>query len=143
MTDEEDLYREIIVDHSQNPRNQGELKQPTHQHQGFNPLCGDEVELQLDIQGDLIQDVAFQGSGCAISQASASMLTQELKGKTLEQARQLTHTFKSWMKDRQAESCPEELGDFQALSGVRSYPVRVKCALLAWTTLEEALKPPR
>ncbi|MFN8609695.1 MAG: SUF system NifU family Fe-S cluster assembly protein [Vulcanimicrobiota bacterium] len=139
MSDEEDLYREIIVDHSQSPRNQGSLEHPTHRHHGYNPLCGDEIELQLKVDDDRIEEVVFQGSGCAISQASASMLTQQLKGKTTAEANALIGTFKSWMKDRQAEHCPESLGDIEALAGVRSYPVRVKCALLAWTTLEHAL----
>lgn len=139
MGDEEDLYREIIVDHSQSPRNQGTLEHPTHQHHGYNPLCGDEIDLQLEVNEDRIQQVVFQGSGCAISQASASMLTQQLKGKTTAEATALIGTFKTWMKDRQAAQCPETLGDIEALAGVRSYPVRVKCALLAWTTLEHAL----
>mgnify|MGYP003612146672 CR=1 FL=1 len=139
MAEEEDLYKEIIVDHSQSPRNQGTLEHATHQHHGYNPLCGDEIELQLQVEDDLIQAVAFQGSGCAISQASASMLTQQLKGKTTAEATALIGTFKTWMKDRLAPLCPEELGDVEALSGVRSYPVRIKCALLAWTTLEQAL----
>jgi len=139
VVEEEDLYREIIVDHSQSPRNQGTLPKPTHRHHGYNPLCGDEIELQLEVNDGCIQQVVFEGSGCAISQASASMLTQQLKGKTTEEATALIGTFKTWMKDRQAEECPESLGDIEALSGVRSYPVRVKCALLAWTTLEHAL----
>ncbi|MBT9585865.1 SUF system NifU family Fe-S cluster assembly protein [bacterium] len=140
MEDDEDLYREIIVDHSQSPRNHGELVNPTHLHHGFNPLCGDEIELHLRVtEQGLIEEIAFQGSGCAISQASASMLTQQLKGKSTDQAATLLATFKTWIKDRQALHCPEELGDFEALSGVRNYPVRVKCALLAWTTLDEAL----
>lgn len=139
MVEEEDLYREIIVDHSQSPRNQGTLEKPTHQHHGYNPLCGDEIELYLEVGEDRIQQVLFQGSGCAISQASASMLTQQLQGKTTAEAVALIGTFKNWMKDRQAQECPESLGDIEALSGVRSYPVRVKCALLAWTTLEHAL----
>ena len=140
MDDEEDLYREIIVDHSQSPRNHRELKGPTHSHHGFNPLCGDEIELQLQVsdQGK-IEAIAFQGSGCAISQASASMLTQQIQNHTTEEALELLTTFKTWIMDRNAAECPEELGDFQALSGVRNYPVRVKCALLAWTTLKEAL----
>lgn len=139
MVEEEDLYREIIVDHSQSPRNQGTLASPTHRHHGYNPLCGDEIELQLEVNDGCIQQVVFEGSGCAISQASASMLTQQLKGKTTAEAVALIGTFKDWMKDRQAQECPESLGDIEALSGVRSYPVRVKCALLAWTTLEHAL----
>jgi len=139
VDDEEDLYKEIIVDHSQSPRNQGKLEHATHHHHGYNPLCGDEIELQLQVENDLIEGVAFQGSGCAISQASASMLTQQLKGKTTAEATALISTFKTWMKDRQAPECPGELGDVEALSGVRNYPVRIKCALLAWTTLEQAL----
>lgn len=141
MNDLDDLYRDIIVDHYQRPRCQGTLEHPTHQHQGMNPLCGDEVEFQLQLEGDRIQDVRFQGSGCSISLASASMLAEQLRGKTLAEVSELTSVFKKWMKDRQAEECPEELGDFAALAGVRSYPVRVKCALLPFATVEQALQP--
>jgi len=141
MDEEEDLYKEIIVDHSRHPRNHRVLATCTHHHHGVNPLCGDEIEIQLrlDPSGEIL-DVGFQGSGCAISQASASMLTQLLKGASLSQAQQWMSSFKSWMKNRESGPCPEELGDFEALSGVRNYPVRVKCALLAWSTLEQALK---
>lgn len=139
MDDEDDLYQEIILDHSQSPRNQGTIEHPTHQHHGFNPLCGDEIDLQLNIKEDRVQEIMFQGSGCAISQAAASMLTQQLKGKTTTEMVAMIDIFKTWMKDRQIKDCPEILGDFEALSGVRSYPIRVKCALLPWTTLEQAL----
>lgn len=140
MTEDEELYKEIIVDHSQTPRNHGVFENPTHQHHGHNPLCGDEVELQFSVKDGIIQKVMFQGSGCAISQASASMLTQQLVGKTTEQALEELELFREWMRARGVSECPDCLGDFQAMAGVRVYPARVKCALLAWTTFEEALE---
>jgi nitrogen fixation protein NifU and related proteins len=140
MNDLEDLYRDIIVDHYQHPRCQGNLEAPTHQHHGVNPLCGDEVEFQLQLVEDRVDGIAFQGSGCSISLAAASMLAAQLKGKTLSEVQQLGQEYKEWMKDRQAAECPEALGELAALSGVRSYPVRVKCALLPWATIEQALE---
>lgn len=136
---DDDLYKEIILDHTQHPRGKNPVECPTHSHQGYNPLCGDEVELQLQVVDDRIAAVGFQGSGCSISQASASMLTEQLLGKTLMEADQVARDFRGWMMDRQAPECPEGLGDLEAFSGVRSYPVRIKCALLAWSTLEQAL----
>lgn len=140
VLDDDDLYRELIVDHTQNPRCHGPLIGSTHAHQGFNPLCGDEVELQLKIQDDRIAAVRFQGSGCSISQAAASMFAEQVEGKSLLEARHLAAEFRNWMMDRQATHCPEALGDLEALSGVRNYPVRIKCALLTVSTFEEALK---
>lgn len=139
MSEVEDLYRDIIVDHSQSPRNQGSLEAPSHQHQGYNPLCGDEVEVQLRIEDGKIVEVRFQGSGCSISQASASMLTQQVAGLSVAEALALSQEFRLWMQSRQCPDCPEHFGDLEALSGVRSYPARVKCATLAWSTLEQAL----
>lgn len=138
--DDEDLYKEILLDHSRTPRNYRTLESATHHAEGVNPLCGDEVEIQLQIEGDTIQAVAFQGSGCTISQASASMLTQLLTGQKLQDLPTLVSSFRDWIMTRDDCDCPEQLGDFQALGGVRNYPVRVKCALLAWATLERALK---
>ena len=135
----EELYKDIILEHCANPAHQGTLERFTHSHVGFNPLCGDEIELQLLIEEGVVQDVRFRGEGCSISQASASMLTQEVTGKTLEEVARLSEAFKAWMKER--GSLPSmDIGDLEALAGVRSYPVRIKCALLPWTTLHEALK---
>lgn len=137
----EDLYKEIILEHASNPRRRGCVATATHSHVGFNPLCGDEVELQIEVRDGIIQDIRFQGEGCSISQASASMLTEEVVGKSLEQVQHLGESFKAWMKDRAMSEPPEEIGDLEALAGVRLYPVRIKCALLPWTTMAEALKP--
>jgi nitrogen fixation protein NifU and related proteins len=136
MTD--DLSREIILDHYQNPRNQGRLEQPTLANRGHNPLCGDEVELWLGIDDDCIRDIAFSGRGCSISQASASMMTEVVKGQTVGDADAAVQRFTQRMTDRQP--APAELTDeLDALQGVKKYPARVKCALLPWTTLRESL----
>ncbi len=140
ISEDDDLYRDIIVDHPQRPRCHGILDQPTHSHQGFNPLCGDEIEIHLDIGDDCIRQIRFQGSGCSISQAAASMLSEQLQGKSLPEAQKIAHDFRTWMMDRQAPQCPEGLGDLEALAGVRNYPVRIKCALLSSSTFEQALK---
>ena len=136
----DDLYREIILDHYQSPRNQGRLDAPDVATQGSNPLCGDEIEVSLAIDGGRIADVAFQGRGCSISQASASMMTESIKGKSVAEAEELLGTFKTIMTDKNAPEADEDaLGDLEALQGVRRYPVRVKCALLAWNVLKEGL----
>jgi nitrogen fixation NifU-like protein len=136
----EDLYKDVILDHAGSPRCRGTLEHPTHRHLGLNPLCGDEVELQFVVRDGVIEQVRFQGEGCSISQASTSMFAQEVQGKTVEQLRHLTDVFRTWMRDRVSGEVPEELGDLEALAGVKRYPARVKCALLAWTTAEEALR---
>jgi nitrogen fixation NifU-like protein len=136
MTD--DLSREIILDHYQNPRNHGRLEQPTLANRGHNPLCGDEVELSLGIDDDHIRDIAFSGRGCSISQASASMMTEVVKGQTVDAAEAAVQRFTERMTDR--KPAPPELTDeIDALQGVKKYPARVKCALLPWTTLRESL----
>ena len=136
----DDLYREVILDHYQSPRNQGRLSAPDVATQGSNPLCGDEIEVSLAIDGGRIADVAFQGRGCSISQASASMMTENIKGKTLDEAADLLGTFKTLMTDRNAPDLDaDEIGELEALQGVKRYPVRVKCALLPWTALQEAV----
>ncbi len=136
----DDLYREIILDHYQSPRNQGRLDAPDVATQGSNPLCGDEIEVSLAIDDGRIADVAFQGRGCSISQASASMMTESIKGKTVAEAEEMLGTFKTVMTDKNAPEVDEDLlGDLEALQGVRRYPVRVKCALLAWNVLKEGL----
>jgi nitrogen fixation NifU-like protein len=134
----DELYREVILEHYKSPRNRGRLDQPDVATRGKNPLCGDEVEISLAFDGDKVRDVRFSGRGCSISQASASMLTEAIKGKSVAEAETLVEHFKATMRG-EGES-EEDWGDLEALQGVRKYPARVKCALLAWTTLEEGLE---
>lgn len=135
----EDLSREIILDHYQNPRNHGRLDEPTVANRGHNPLCGDEVELSLLISAaDRVDDIRFAGRGCSISQASASMMTDVVKGHTLEEVSTAVQQFTQSMANRQP--APTELEEeLDALQGVKRYPARVKCALLPWTTLRESI----
>jgi len=137
----DDLYQDIILDHYRSPRHQGLLDDPDLKGEGFNPFCGDQVVLTLDLDdAGRIAKVGFEGQGCSISQASASMLTGQLEGKTLEEAEGLVHIFKGVMQG--GEFTPEqedELGDVVALEGVKRFPIRIKCALLGWTTLQDAI----
>ena len=136
----DDLYREVILDHYQSPRNRGRLPAPDVATQGTNPLCGDEIELSLAIADGRIANVAFQGRGCSISQASASMMTESIKGKRLDEAAEVLDTFKTMMTNKNAADVDaEELGELEALQGVKRYPVRVKCAILPWNVLKEGL----
>ncbi|MCS7276186.1 MAG: SUF system NifU family Fe-S cluster assembly protein [Dehalococcoidia bacterium] len=135
----DDLYRDIILEYYRSPRNRGRLPQPTISREGQNPLCGDEVSLDLLVEDGVIKDARFQGQGCSISQASASMLTEAVRGLTLEQAEELYHRFHRLMTGDETVDATE-LGDLEALSGVRKFPVRVKCATLAWHVLDEAIK---
>ncbi|MGH2365251.1 MAG: Fe-S cluster assembly sulfur transfer protein SufU [Chloroflexota bacterium] len=134
----DDLYREVILDHYKRPRNKGALEPHTVRAEGNNPLCGDEIQLDVNLRNGDIADIAFSGSGCSISQASASMMTEAVKDKGVAGAEQLIALFKEMMRGQAVEV--DELGDLEALQGVQKFPVRIKCALLAWTTLEEALK---
>jgi len=134
----DELYREIILDHYRNPRNRGSLEEPSLSGEGDNPLCGDEVKLEVAVQGDRIAAVRFLGRGCSISQASASMLTQAIMGLSLDEAEALFESFKGMMYGADQVDA-ESLGDLEALQGVRKFPVRVKCATLAWNVLQEAL----
>jgi len=134
----DELYREVILDHYKRPRNRGELDPHTARVEGNNPLCGDEIQLDVVLNDGELQNVAFQGRGCSISQASASMMTEAIKERPVEEVRRLIETFKSMMHGNDVDV--DELGDLEALEGVQKFPVRIKCALLAWTTLEEALK---
>lgn len=143
----EDLYREVILDHYRNPRNKGHLDEPTSTAQGVNPLCGDEINIDLRIDGGVVTEVAIDGQGCSISQASASMMTDAIKGKTVEEVAELTSKFRTMMSLEEGEDPGlnpdrpgEVLGDIEALQGVRQYPVRIKCASLGWTTLMDALE---
>jgi nitrogen fixation NifU-like protein len=153
----EDLYREIILDHYRNPRNRGELPSPpAHAETGFNPLCGDEITLYVQVEGDRLADVKLTGQGCSISQSSASMMSTAVKGKSLAETRATIRTFKSMMSihehrldgpgdtdDDDSSDADEEptvsLGDLEALQGVVKFPVRIKCATLSWNTLAQAL----
>ena len=154
----EDLYREIILDHYRNPRNRGELPTPpAHRVEGFNPLCGDEVVIFLDVSDGQVNDLRISGQGCSISQSAASMMSAAVKGKTVEEARALTRAFKSLMSihEHRLEGDGEEdverdeadlqtepgvkLGDLEALQGVVKFPVRIKCATLSWNTLTQGL----
>jgi len=132
------LYKEVILDHYQNPRNRAPLPDPTVATEGFNPACGDQLTLQLKLVDGKITAVGLQGKGCAISQSSASMMTEAIHDHTLEEAEQLAESFREFMT---AEERPQtDMGDLEVLEGVRQFPVRIKCATLAWHTLQEALK---
>jgi nitrogen fixation NifU-like protein len=134
----DDLYRDIIIDHYRHPRHKGHLDSPTATHEGLNPLCGDEVTIEVTVRGGDLAEVAYTGSGCSISQSSASMMTEATSGKPLSDVRALIDGFTAMMRTT-GDADFEELGDLEAMSGVRKFPVRIKCATLAWHTLEEAL----
>ena len=133
----DDLYREVILDHYRRPRNAGSLAAPTHRAEGANPVCGDEIALDLAVDGDVIGALAFRGRGCSISQSSASMMTERLCGETIGEARRVMNLFEAQLLD-EADPDPA-LGDLEALQGVAKFPIRVKCALLCWKVLREAL----
>jgi nitrogen fixation protein NifU and related proteins len=159
----EDLYREIILDHYRNPRNRGELDVPPAQRlEGFNPLCGDEIVLYLDVRDDKVADLAISGQGCSISQSSASMMSAAVKGRSVAEARALIRAFKSMMSIHEGHLDGDDddaddsdgngngadqggavetppLGDLEALQGVVKFPVRIKCATLSWNTLDQGL----
>jgi nitrogen fixation NifU-like protein len=135
----DDLYRELILDHYRHPRHKGTLDHASTRAEGFNPLCGDEIEVQLELEGDRIKDIAFKGRGCSISQASGSMMTDAVVGLSKDEALSLLTAFKRLMTDPDVEPA-EELGDLEAFQGVAKFPVRVKCATLAWHVLEEGLE---
>ena len=138
MSDLSDLYQEVILDHNRTPRNFRVLAQPTHRAEGFNPLCGDRLDLFLNVESERIADIGFQGSGCAISRASASLMTDALKGRSLAEARELFRRFHR-MVTTPPDRAVEDMGKLSVLAGVREFPVRVKCATLAWHTLQAAL----
>ena len=154
MSGLEDLYREIILDHYRSPRNRGELETPpAHRAEGFNPLCGDEIVVYLVLDGDIVSDIRIGGQGCSISQASASMMSAAVKGKTIAEIADLTTAFKAMMSihesslEGEADPVPDpsdlpdvKLGDLEALRGVVKFPVRIKCATLSWNTLAQAVE---
>ena len=151
----EDLYREIILDHYRNPRNRGELDvPPAHKVEGFNPLCGDEIVLFVELDNDTVADIKISGQGCSISQSSASMMSAAVKGKTIDEVHDVTKAFKAMMSIHESalegdeEDSNEDgaaagavkLGDLEALRGVVKFPVRIKCATLSWITLAQGLE---
>ena len=150
MSNLDDLYREIILDHYRSPRNRGELPPPAHRTEGFNPLCGDEIVVYVQLEDGVLRDIKLTGHGCSISQSSSSLMSAAVKGKSLEQVRETITTFKELMTGTDVSS-PEEstatpdvnlrrLGELAALAGVVKFPVRIKCATLAWNTLSQALE---
>jgi nitrogen fixation protein NifU and related proteins len=152
MDDFDDLYREIILDHYRSPRNRGELESPpAHRVEGFNPLCGDEVVISMVVEDGKLSDLKIGGTGCSISQSSASLMSSAVKGKPLDEVHQLIHTFKGMMSIHEAllgqdgedvepeEINLEQLGELAALQGVVKFPVRIKCATLSWNALAQGL----
>jgi nitrogen fixation NifU-like protein len=137
--DLKDLYRDVILDHNKRPRNFGRLEPPAHEARGHNPLCGDQLTVYVTLEGDLVRDVRFDGSGCAISVASASLMTEAVKGKSRAEAEHLYAAIHDLLTRADAP-CPPELGKLAALGGVREFPARVKCASLCWHTLHAALE---
>lgn len=135
-----DLYQEVILEHSKAPRNFRRPVSANHEAEGYNPLCGDRCTVYIDMDGDKISEIGFQGSGCAISRASASMMTQILKGKTKAEAAKLFEEFHGLVTGQEAAPETPDLGKLKVFSGVSKFPARVKCATLAWHTLQSALE---
>jgi nitrogen fixation NifU-like protein len=140
MQDLRDLYQEVILDHSKRPRNFRELPDASNKAKGHNPLCGDKLDIFVKVEDGVITDVSFQGAGCAISTASASMMTESLKGKTEEEVNALFEHFHNVVTGKQQEGEADKLGKLAVFAGVQDFPVRVKCATLAWHTLHAALE---
>lgn len=143
MSELEELYQEVIMEHNRRPRNFRELKDSNRSAEGFNPFCGDAITLYLKLEGERITDMGFQGSGCAISRASASLMTETVKGKSTEEIQRIFNAFHNMLTrgDKvEMESEDDVLGDLEALAGVSEFPTRVKCATLSWHALQAALK---
>jgi nitrogen fixation NifU-like protein len=141
MSDLSELYQEIIIDHSRNPRNHRSVRAPDRRAEGHNPLCGDRLTVYLTVEGERVTDACFEGSGCAISTASASLMTESVKGKTVDEAMDLARTFHGVVTGKPEEVVEgQKLGKLEALTGVSEFPTRVKCATLAWHTLQAALE---
>ena len=141
MFDAQDLYQEIVMDHNRRPRNFGSIADSTSSSEGFNPLCGDQVTVFLKVSDEIVEDVSFEGVGCAISKSSASMMTEGVKGKSVEEALMVFQAFRRMLtttSDQVEDS--EVLGDLEILKGVSQYPTRIKCATLSWHTLQAALQ---
>ena len=144
MSDLEELYQEVVLDHNRRPRNFRALEQADHILDGYNPFCGDKVRVYVKLDGDVIDDVSFEGKGCAISRAAASLMTESVKGKDKRNAERLYDQFHEMLKRGPIGDFEEDgMGDLEALSGVAQFPTRVKCATLAWNTLHAALSGER
>ena len=141
MSELSELYQQVILDHNKKPRNFRKLDAPSHVAEGINPLCGDQLTVYMQVEDDVIKDIAFEGSGCAISKASASMMTQSLKGKSRTEAETLFSEFHGMVTGEiDEESTPNKLGHLTIFSGVREFPARVKCASLSWHTMHAAIR---
>jgi len=134
-----DLYQEILLEHNSKPRNFRKVEEANQTSEGYNPLCGDQITLYLKVVDGVIDDVGFQGSGCAISRASASMMTQSIKGQSVERAQEIFDAFHHMITEPGSELDYDTLGDLETLSGINEYPTRIKCAVLAWHTMKAAL----
>jgi len=135
-----ELYQEIILDHNRHPRNKGRMEDPDQEAEGYNPLCGDQVHIFLKTENGKVEEIRFDGHGCAISTASASLMTEAVKGKTVDEAEAIFRKFQSMVTETGEATDHSSLGDLEILGGVREYPVRIKCATLPWHTLHAALK---
>jgi nitrogen fixation NifU-like protein len=142
MSDLRDLYQEVILDHNKRPRNFGALSDANRSADGHNPLCGDKLHLGLRLEGNTIADIRFEGAGCAISKASASLMTESVKGHTVQEVDALFERFQRMVTSPNPHEAPPELGKLEVLAGVAEFPMRVKCATLAWHTLRAALHDP-
>ena len=140
MSELSELYQQVILDHNKKPRNFRKLEEANHSAEGFNPLCGDHLTIYVDVEDNSVKEIAFEGSGCAISKAAASMMTQAVKGKSRQEAEDLFNEFHSMVTgDLDEETDENKLGNLRIFAGVREFPVRVKCATLPWHTLHAAL----
>ena len=143
MIDLRELYSELLQEHAKSPRNFGSLDNPSRQVKGYNPVCGDKIELFLNLDNDTIEDVRFNGSGCAICMASSSLMTEQIKGKTETEAKQIFDLFHDLLLGKvEFAQVLDSLGDLAALAGVRQFPIRVKCATLPWHTMKRAFETP-
>ena len=141
MSELYELYQQVILDHNKKPRNYHKMEHPSKKSEGFNPLCGDRLTVYVQMEGDQVRDISFEGSGCAISKASASMMTESLKGKTRAEAEELFKNFHAVLTGQNEEAVDEDkMGKLVVFSGVREFPVRVKCATLPWHTFHAALE---
>jgi nitrogen fixation protein NifU and related proteins len=140
MSELSELYQQVILDHNKKPRNFRKLEEANHRAEGYNPLCGDHLTVYLDLANDAVKDISFEGSGCAISKAAASMMTQAVKGKTKPEVVRLFNEFHGMVTgELDEENTPNNLGNLKIFAGVREFPVRVKCATLSWHTMHAAL----
>lgn len=140
MYDLDDLYQDVVLDHSRRPRNFRRVEDADRTQEGYNPLCGDQIKVYLAFDGEVISDIGFEGAGCAISKASASMMTESVKGKSIEKAQEIFESFRAMITmDKNVEIDRDELGDLEILEGVSAYPTRIKCATLSWHAMHAAL----